>query len=66
MDIPYIKHDVLIGYGLVIIGDIRIGHHSKIETNCIVLESVPSYSTVVLQKIRIIINDDNMRIIKMN
>jgi len=45
---------VLIGAGAKILPGIKIGHDSKIGANAVVIKDVPSYSTVVLQRPRII------------
>ncbi|MGY4105674.1 serine O-acetyltransferase EpsC [Ignavigranum ruoffiae] len=44
---PTIEHDVEIGAHAILLGDITIGHHSKIGAGAVVLEEVPPYSTVV-------------------
>jgi serine O-acetyltransferase len=44
----------MIGAGAKILSGVNIGHHSKIGANAVVVEDVPPYSTVVLQKPRII------------
>ncbi len=44
---PKVEYGVLIGAGAKILGNIRIGHCSKIGANSVVLESVPPHSTVV-------------------
>ncbi len=45
---------VMIGAGAKILSGVNIGHHSKIGANAVVVEDVTPYSTVVLQKPRII------------
>lgn len=51
---PQIGNDVLIGAGATLIGNIKIGDHVKIGANATVAEDVPSGSTVVSQKPRIV------------
>lgn len=46
-EIPVIENHVDIGCGVCILGGIRIGHHSVIGANAVVLEDVPPYSVVV-------------------
>ncbi|MFT6221654.1 MAG: serine O-acetyltransferase, partial [Candidatus Endobugula sp.] len=46
---PTIESGVNIGAGAVIVGDIVIGHHSKIAPNTVVIESVPPFSTVFVK-----------------
>lgn len=54
---PTIGDNVLIGAGAKIIGGITIGDNVKIGANCVVCEDVPSNSTVVLNKPRIIVRN---------
>ncbi|AXY26532.1 serine acetyltransferase [Suicoccus acidiformans] len=54
---PTVEHDVLIGTGATILGDVRIGHHSKIGAGALVLEDVPPYATAVGVPARIIQRD---------
>lgn len=44
---PDIEDNVVIGTGAKILGNIRIGAHSYIGANAVVLKDVPPYSTVV-------------------
>lgn len=44
---PTVGSNVLIGTGAKVLGPIRIGNNSKIGAGSVVLEDVPSYSTVV-------------------
>ena len=44
---PKVEYGVLIGAGAKILGNIRIGHCSKIGANSVVLDDVPPHSTVV-------------------
>jgi serine O-acetyltransferase len=44
---PTIGHNVVIGAGAKVLGNIRIGHNVKIGANSVVLEDVPDDSTVV-------------------
>lgn len=54
---PTIENDVEIGTGATLLGDIRIGHHSKIGARSVVLTDVPPYSTAVGAPARIIRHD---------
>lgn len=62
-----IYHQVTIAGGGVVIGDyvelgagakvlpnVKIGNHVHVGANCVVVEDIPDYATVVLQKPRII------------
>lgn len=62
-----IYHQVTIAGGNVVIGDyvelgagakvlpnVKVGNHVHIGANCVVVEDIPDYATVVLQKSRII------------
>lgn len=51
---PVIGDNVLIGSGAKIIGNIRIGNNVKIGAGCVVSENIPDFSTVVMEKPRII------------
>lgn len=51
---PVIGDNVLIGAGAKIIGKIRIGNNVKIGAGCVVCENIPDFSTVVMEKPRII------------
>jgi serine O-acetyltransferase len=44
---PTIGHNVVIGTGAKILGNITIGSHTKIGAGSVVIRSVPDYSTVV-------------------
>lgn len=44
---PTIGHNVVIGAGAKILGNIKIGHNVKIGANSVVLDDVPDDSTVV-------------------
>lgn len=46
-EIPTIEDRVDIGCGVCILGDVIVGHDSKIGANAVVLEDVPPYSVVV-------------------
>lgn len=63
-----IYHQVTIAGGNVVIGDfselgagakilpnVKIGNHVHVGANCVVVEDIPDYATVVLQKPKIII-----------
>lgn len=51
-----IGDNVVIGAGAKILPGVKIGHDVKIGANAIVVEDIPPYATVVLQKPRIIIH----------
>jgi serine O-acetyltransferase len=53
---PIIEDGVNVGAGAVIVGDITIGHHSKIAPNTVVIESIPPFSTVFVKPTVIIKN----------
>ena len=44
---PTIEDGVVIGTNAIVLGDITIGHHSKLGAGSVSLKSVPPYSTVV-------------------
>jgi len=44
---PTIEDNVVIGTNSIVLGDITIGHHSKLGAGSVSLKSVPPYSTVV-------------------
>ena len=44
---PTLEDHVVVGAGAKILGNIRIGHHSRIGANAVVLKSVPPHSVVV-------------------
>ncbi|MDD4599652.1 MAG: serine acetyltransferase [Negativicutes bacterium] len=44
--VPVIEDNVYIGPGVRILGDIKIGHHSVIGANAVVLQDIDSYSIV--------------------
>ncbi|EGG95622.1 Serine acetyltransferase [gamma proteobacterium IMCC1989] len=46
---PTIEDGVNIGAGAVIVGNITIGHHSKIAPNTVVIENIPPFSTVYVK-----------------
>ena len=52
---PVIGDNVYIGAGAKIIGGVTVGDNVRIGANCVVTESVPADSTVVLQKPRVIV-----------
>lgn len=56
---PTIQDHVEIGAGAKILGNITIGHHSKIGANAVVLQDVPPYSTAVGMPAHIILHDEN-------
>lgn len=44
---PTLGNNVMIGSGAKVLGDIRIGNHSRVAANSVVLRDVPDHSTVV-------------------
>ena len=56
---PTIKDYVEIGTGATILGNVTIGHHSKVGAGAVVLEDVPPYATAVGVPARIILHDKN-------
>ncbi len=57
---PIIEDDVFIGTGAKIIGNVRVGHNSRIGANCVVVKDVPPNSVVVLKNIEIITKSEPM------
>lgn len=53
---PKIGDNVFIGAGAKIIGGISIGNNVRVGANCVVTTDIPSNSTVVLEKPRIIVH----------
>lgn len=51
---PTVEDHCLIGAGVVLLGDIRVGHHAKIGAGAVVAEDVPPYATVVAPKMRVL------------
>lgn len=51
---PVIERNVFIGSGANIIGKVLIGSYSRIGAGCVVTNDVEKYSTVVMEKPRII------------
>lgn len=56
---PTIEHDVEIGAGAIILGDLVVGHHSKVGAGAFVNRDVPPYSTAVGIPAKIILHDEN-------
>lgn len=57
---PIIGNNVYIGAGAKIIGNITIGNNVRIGANCVVVNDIPDNATVVLEKPRIILkNEEN-------
>lgn len=56
---PTVEHDCVLGAGAIILGDITIGHHSKVGANALVHTDVPPYSTAVGMPARIILHDEH-------
>ena len=51
---PTIEDDVFIGAGAKIIGNVRVGHNSRVGVNCVVVKDVPPNSVVILRNIETI------------
>jgi len=51
---PKIRHGVLIGAGAKILGNIEVGHCSRVAAGSVVLQSVPSKKTVAGVPARIV------------
>lgn len=58
---PIIGDNVIIGAGAKIIGPITIGNNVKIGSNCIVVQDIPDDATVVMQKPRIIMKNEEKK-----
>lgn len=54
---PTVEHDVEIGANAIILGDITIGHHSKVGAGAFVNKDVPPYATAVGVPAKIILHD---------
>lgn len=52
-----IGDNVMLGAGAKILPNVTIGNNVKVGANCVVVESIPDNSTVVLPKPRVIIKD---------
>lgn len=57
---PIIEDNVFIGAGAKIIGNVRVGHNSRVGANCVVVKDVPPNSVVVLKDIEIITKTELM------
>ncbi|NLM51820.1 MAG: serine acetyltransferase [Firmicutes bacterium] len=55
---PTIGDNVYIGAGAKIIGGVKIGDNVRIGANCVVVEDIPPNCTVVLEKPRIIVHQE--------
>lgn len=53
-----IGDNVIIGAGAKVLPGVKIGHNCKIGANAVVIEDIPPFSTVVLQRPRIILKDN--------
>lgn len=51
---PTLGNDVMVGCGAKILGPFKIGDHSKIAANAVVLEEVPPYATAVGAPARVV------------
>lgn len=56
---PTIGDNVYIGPGAKLFGDIKIGNNVRIGANCVVFMDVPDNATVVLEKPRVIVKENN-------
>lgn len=56
---PTIEHDVEIGAQAIVLGDVTVGHNSKIGANAYVDRDIPPYSTAVGMPARIILHDQD-------
>lgn len=54
---PTIEDGVLIGAGAKIIGNVTIGKNSRIGAGCVVTQSIPANSVVVMQPPRIMVKE---------
>ena len=55
---PTIGNNVLVGSGAKVLGPFKVGDHSKIAANAVVLREVPSNSTVVGVPARVVVKDN--------
>lgn len=51
---PYIDNNVFVGPNVVVIGDVRIGHHAVIGAGAVVTKDVPPYAVVAGNPAKII------------
>ena len=58
-NVPEIGDNVFIGAGAIIIGKIRIGNNVIIGAGAIVTKDIPDNATVVMEKPRVIIKQEN-------
>lgn len=58
---PMIGDNVIIGAGAMIIGNIKIGNNCRIGANCVVYSDMPSNTTAVIQRTRILYNKHEIR-----
>lgn len=56
---PVIGDNVYIGPGAKIFGGIKIGNNVRIGANCVVFQDIPDNATVVLEKPRVIIKEQD-------
>ena len=54
---PVIGDNVLIGPGAKIVGKVKVGDNVKIGANVVVVQDIPSNSTVVMNKPRVIVRN---------
>ena len=54
-DVKSLCRLIVLFAGAKILPNVKIGNHVNVGANCVVVEDIPDYATVVLQKPRIII-----------
>lgn len=57
-DAPIIGNNCIIGVGACVLGKIIIGNNVKIGANCVVIDNIDDNCTVVMQKNRVINNNN--------
>lgn len=57
---PTIGNNCLIGAGAKIIGDVHVGNNVRIGANAIVVDDVPDNCTVVMNKPRVIVRNNEI------
>lgn len=58
---PIIGDNVYIGPGAKIFGGIKVGNNVRIGANCVVFQNIPDNATVVLEKPRVIIKEQDYK-----
>lgn len=56
---PVIGNNVLIGAGAKIIGNVKIGNNVRIGANRCVATDIPDNATIVMEKPRVIVRENN-------